>query len=99
MGKDQGERDFLYREFLGYGGQQSVWMGNRWKGIRTNLLKKDNPDPLAIELFDLDADPSESTNVAEKHPEVLQKIEGLMKSERTISESFPFPPLDALVRQ
>lgn len=99
MGKDQGGRDFLYREFLGYGGQQSVWMGNRWKGIRTNLLKKDNPDPLAIELFDLDADPSESTNVAEKHPEVLQEIEGLMKSERTISESFPFPPLDALVRQ
>lgn len=96
LGEDQGERDFLYREFTGYGGQQAVWLGNRWKGIRRDLLKKGNPDPLEIQLFDLKADPSESTNVAMENPEVFAKIEGLMKSERVPSETFPIPMLDAL---
>ena len=96
LGEDQGERDFLYREFTGYGGQQAVWLGNQWKGIRRDLLKKGNKNPLEVELFDLKADPSESTNIAAENPEVLAKIEGLMKSERVPSEVFPIPVLDAL---
>lgn len=32
LGKEQEERGFLYREFQGYGGQQVVWLGNKWKG-------------------------------------------------------------------
>jgi len=59
-------------------------------------LKKGNKNPLEVELFDLKADPSESTNVAAENPEVLAKIEGLMKSERVPSEVFPIPVLDAL---
>lgn len=97
LGEDQGEREFLYREFQGYRGQQALWLGNRWKGIRTGLLEKKNPDPLKVQLYDLESDPSESKDVAAEHPEVLQKIEGLMKSERTVSEEFPIGPLDALV--
>lgn len=96
LSEDQGERDFLYREFTGYGGQQAVWLGDRWKGIRRDLLKKGNPNPLEIQLFDLTADVSESRNVAAGNPEVLAKIEGLMKSERVPSELFPIPVLDAL---
>lgn len=94
LGEDQGEREFLYREFQGYRGQQSVWLGNRWKGIRTGILEKKNPDPLRIQLYDLENDPSESTDVAADHPEVLKTIEGLMKSERTVSEEFQMGPLD-----
>ena len=96
LGEEQEERRFLYREFTGYGGQQAVWLGERWKGIRRDLLKKGNENPLEIHLFDMQADPSESTNVASENPEVLAEIEGLMKSERVPSEAFPIPVLDAL---
>lgn len=97
LGEDQGERDFLYREFQGYGGQQSIWLGNRWKGIRTGIVDKRSKkkDPLRVELYDLDHDPSEKTDVAEKNPEIVSQIEGLMKSERTVSDIFPMGPLDA----
>ena len=99
LGEDQGERPFLYREFQGYRGQQSIWLGNRWKGIRTDMLVKKNPDPLKIELFDLENDPSESKDVAAEHPEVLKEIEKLMRSERTVSETFPIGPLDEWTRE
>ena len=41
---------FLYREFPGYGGQQSVRVGD-WKGVRQGLEK---PGPLRLELYDLE---------------------------------------------
>lgn len=96
LGEDQGEREFLYREFTGYGGQQAVWLGHQWKGIRRDLLKKGNKNPLEIQLFNLETDPSESTNVAAENPGVLATIEGLMKSERVPSAEFKIPVLDAL---
>ncbi len=90
------ERPFLYREFPAYGGQQAVWLGNRWKGIRRDMLKKGNPDPLRIELYDLQADISEANDLAATHPEVVAEIEGLMKAQRVPAEDFPFPVLDGL---
>ncbi|MDA7922014.1 arylsulfatase [Verrucomicrobiales bacterium] len=100
LGEKSGERDFLYREFHGYGGQQSVWLGNRWKGIRTGLIPskryKKATDPLEIELYDLENDPSESTNVATGNPDIVKQIELLMTSERTVSEGFPVKLLDDL---
>ena len=74
-------------------------MGNRWKGIRTNILAKNNKNPLKIELFDLENDPSESKDVSAEHPELLKEIKGLMKSERTVSETFPIGPLDEWTRE
>lgn len=98
LGEDQGEREFLYREFQGYKGQQSVWLGNRWKGIRTGILAKGKAEPLAIELYDLQEDPSESEDLSASRPEILAKIEKLMRSERTVSEEFPMGPLDSETR-
>lgn len=98
LGKEQPEREFLYREFQGYNGQQAVWMGERWKGIRQQLLPRGKKDPDEIlvktELYDLQADVSESKDVAAEHPEVLAEIEKLMKSERVPSETFGIPVLD-----
>jgi len=99
LGKNQGERDFLYREFGGYGGQQSVWLGEKWKGIRQDITNKKankNRDPLKIELYDLENDISESKDVAADHPEVVKEIEKLMKSERFPSEQFTMGTLDQL---
>lgn len=94
LGNEQEERGFLYREFQGYRGQQAVWLGNKWKGIRTDILKKENKEPLKIELFDIESDPSESTDVAAANPEMVSEIKALMSSERSVSEEFQMGPLD-----
>ena len=94
LGNEQEERGFLYREFQGYRGQQAVWLGNKWKGIRTDILKKENKEPLKIELFDMESDPSESTDVAAANPEMVSEIKALMSSERSVSEEFQMGPLD-----
>ena len=93
LGKSQPEREYLYREFAAYGGQQAVWMG-KWKGIRQNMLDRKNPNPLKTELYDLDTDVSESKDVAADHPEIVAKIEAAMKSAHVPSESFKFAPID-----
>jgi arylsulfatase A-like enzyme len=93
LGRDQPGRPFLYREFTGYGGQQAVWMGP-WKGIRRNMLRRNNPEPMKISLYHLESDPSETIDGAAQHPHVLERIRQIMRSQHTPSEVFPFPPLD-----
>jgi len=90
---DQKEPEYLYWEFTGYGGQQAVRMGD-WKGVRQNMLKKNNPDPLKIELYNLKQDIGESKNLAEAHPEIVAKMRMIMKHGRVPSELFPFGPLE-----
>ena len=96
LGKKQSARSFLYREFSGYGGQQAVWTG-KWKGIRQKILRK-KKNQLEIELYDLDADISETTNLAEKHPEIVAKLSKLMAEQHIPSELFPIAPLDKLAK-
>ena len=95
-GQKQEARPFLYREFPGYGGQQSVRMGD-WKALRQNLkpapAAKKAPD-LAIQLFNLRDDPAETTNVAAKHPDIVNKLADVMRSQHTASAEFPLPALD-----
>jgi arylsulfatase len=83
----------LYREFTGYGGQQAVWMG-RWKGIRQRMLRKNNKNPLKIELYNLKTDISEQSDVAAKHPEVVAQLRKLMTEQHVPSKDFPFKPID-----
>ncbi|MEX2172940.1 MAG: arylsulfatase [Pirellulaceae bacterium] len=94
-GESQPARPFLYREFPAYGGQQMVRIGD-WKGVRQNLLPRGrNAQPnLTIELYDLKSDPHETKDVAAEHPDVIKKIEKVMRDEHTPSADFPFPPLD-----
>ena len=90
----QQKHDFLYWEFTGYGGQQAVRMGN-WKAVRQNMLREDNPEPLSIELYDLRIDIGEKDDLASQHPEIVQQIEAIMKSEHTPNGLFPMPLLDS----
>lgn len=90
----QAEHEFLYWESPGYGGQQAVRLGS-WKGTRQQLQKsKKDKTPPVLELYQLDEDPAESQNVAEKHPEIVQKIEAIMKSEHVPSSTFPLQAID-----
>jgi arylsulfatase A len=56
-----------------------VRMG-RWKGIRNNAAKQ--PDA-PIELDDLERDLGGTTNAAAANPQVVRRIEAVMKSSHT----------------
>ncbi len=96
LGQRQPERAFLYREFPGYGGQQSVRLG-KWKGLRQNLkpapTSKKAPD-FTIQLYNLQEDPAEGHDVAAKYPDVVGKIAALMRAQHEPSVEFPFPAVD-----
>ena len=89
----QQNHDYLYWEFASYGGQQAI-RNQRWKGIRQNMMKKNNPDPLKIELYDLKSDIGETTDVAAKHPQIVEKLASQMKAARVSSTLFKFKVLD-----
>ena len=95
QGEGNPEREYLYREFPGYGGQQALWMGP-WKAIRTSMLRPGNPDPLQTELYHLESDPAESIDVAAEHPQVVARMAELMRTARHPAKHFPFAPLDRL---
>ncbi|MBK8093332.1 MAG: arylsulfatase [Verrucomicrobiaceae bacterium] len=95
-GKGNVGRDFLYREFTGYGGQQCVRMG-KWKYIRTGLSagpKSKRGAKTAEELYDLENDAGESKNVIAEHPDVVAKIQEIAAREHRNSAEFKFPALD-----
>lgn len=75
---EQKSRDYLYWEFEG---RQAVRMQN-WKAIR---LKPNKP----TELYDLATDPSEKSDVASAHPELVKKAENIFLTGRTDSALFP----------
>ena len=75
----QRQHESLYWENHAQGGMQAVRMG-RWKGVRHAITKQ--PDA-PIELFDLETDVSESKDLAAANPEIVKRIESLMKTSRT----------------
>ncbi len=91
--EDQKKHDYLYWEFTGYGGQQAVRMGP-WKAVRQNMLRRNHPDPLKIELYNLEKDIGESKDVAAEHPEIVARMRLIMKKEHVPSELFPIPAID-----
>jgi arylsulfatase A-like enzyme len=71
------ERPPLYWEYHGlWNGAQAVRIGP-WKGVR--LGGHDDPDA-HIELYDLDADPGETTDLASEHPDVVAQMRAVMES-------------------
>jgi arylsulfatase A len=82
-------RECLYWEFPSYGGQQAVIAGD-WKAVRQNLSK----GVVKTELYNLARDESEKDDVSAKHPDVLARLEKLMKDQHTPSADFPLPGID-----
>ncbi|WP_430931132.1 arylsulfatase [Saccharicrinis sp. 156] len=86
LGKEQPKHEYLYWEFHEKGGRLAVRMDN-WKGVVYNVAK---PNKTTFELFDLDNDVSEQTDVSKKNPEVVNKIKDILKVARTESDVFKF---------
>lgn len=91
-GKPQKQHEYFYWEFHEQGGKQAVRWG-KWKGIRLNVsTTPDGP----IELYDLTADPSEKTNIAPAHPDIMAKIAAYMKEAHTANPEWPLLPGEAI---
>ncbi len=80
-GQSQPAHAPFYWEFHERGFQQAARMG-RWKGIR---LAKDAP----LELYDLESDPRETTDLAAGHQDVVKRLDGYLKSARTENSLWP----------
>ena len=77
-------RDHIFSQYLE--NEEACIRTERWKFIectgkraRTDGYETDKPTPgHYIRLYDLKADPGEFTDVAAKHPDVVEKLRGLM---------------------
>ncbi len=74
----QKKHDHLYWEL---NGRQGVRMGD-WKAVR---LKPDEK----VQLFNLKTDLGEKNDVADKHPDILARMERILVEGRTESDVFP----------
>ncbi|MCJ7820869.1 MAG: arylsulfatase [Bacteroidales bacterium] len=86
VGKEQKQHEFLYWEFHEQGGKMAVRMGN-WKAVKLNINKIPQGE---TELYDLSSDNGETNNIASSNPEIVKRMEEIMKQEHTKSNDFPF---------
>lgn len=95
LAQQQPERPFLYREFPGYGGQVALRVGD-WKAVVQNLMPqgKRPAQPWKVELYNLKADVSESKDVAVSHPDIVVRMEQIMREQHIPSAEFPFKAID-----
>lgn len=83
--KGQATHPFLYWEFHEENGRQAVRMG-KWKGVRQQLVRQpDGP----IELYDLENDPAESTDLSKANPDIVSRIDAIMRSAHVEHPDFP----------
>ena len=86
LGKKQKQHEYLYWEFHEEGGKTAVRTGN-WKAVKLNI---DSIPQGKTELYDLSSDIGEKNNVASLYPEIVKKMETIMKQAHTKSDDFPF---------
>lgn len=79
----QKQHTALYWEYYGRTPQQAVRLG-RWKAVR-------HPDTGTTELYNLQRDLSERQNVAQNHPDLVERIERIMEREHTPSAHWTLP--------
>ena len=77
-GASQSIHELLYWEY--HGGQAVV--SGRWKAVRSDMSAP-------LELYDLTADPAETTDVSASHPDVVERLLVELDSARTPSAFFP----------
>lgn len=83
LGKSSGQKQhpYIYFEFPEKNGQVAVRMG-RWKGVKSNM-KKDRNAPW--EIFNLEADRNETTDVASSHQDLAKTFEAILQKEHMTS--------------
>lgn len=87
IGAEQQPHDYLYWEFHEKGGRQAVRM-DHWKAVKYHMA---NDFHAPIELYDLNQDIGEDKNVADEYPEIVEKMDEIMKKGRIKSDIFQYP--------
>ncbi|MEO8174473.1 MAG: arylsulfatase [Sediminibacterium sp.] len=82
--------DHLYWEFHENNGRQAV----RWKNWKAVKLNVNNAAQTVFELYDLSNDPSEKNNVALKFPDIVQKMEAMIKADHVSNKNWPLLPAE-----
>ena len=75
--EEQQTHPYLYFEFGETGGAVAIRMG-KWKGVKTGLKK--NPHA-PWQLYDLNTDPAETSDIAALHPDILKQFDTIVKKE------------------
>jgi arylsulfatase A-like enzyme len=76
----QAKHEFLYWEFYEQGVSQAVLIEGRWKAIRLKTLTA------PIQLYDVNNDINEQTDLAAKQPELVARATEIMKTARFDNE-------------
>jgi len=79
------QHDYFYWEFHESGGRQAVRWG-KWKGVRLDVNTIADPH---IELYDLEKDPQEITDISALHPDVAQHIKEIMTRAHQSNNDWP----------
>jgi arylsulfatase A len=82
----QKKHDYLYWELHEKGGKQAVRQG-KWKAVRLNAAE--NPQG-SVELYDLENDPAETTDIASEYAQKAKEFGQIMNSQHRPSALFPF---------
>jgi arylsulfatase A len=80
---DQKTHDTLYWEFFEGSGKRALRQG-KWKLILFSTNKQLNPK---VELYDLEADVSESRNLSKQYPELVSQLIAKMEHEHTPADA------------
>lgn len=79
---EQRDPEYLYWEFHERGTAQAVRDGY-WKAVRQPMLTG------PIELYDLQTDPGETSNLAARHPEIVERMRNFMAAAHEPSPIWP----------
>jgi arylsulfatase len=77
-------------EFHGYGGQLAV-IDFPWKAVRQKAKSK---KPGKWELYNIRKDPAEGNDLAKQHPEIVNRLEGAFKKDRSPNARAKLPLYD-----
>ncbi|HCN81280.1 MAG TPA: sulfatase, partial [Verrucomicrobiales bacterium] len=77
-------------EFHGYGGQLAV-IDFPWKAVRQKAKSK---KPGKWQLYNIRKDPAEGNDLAQQHPEIVNRLEGAFKNDRTPNARAKLPLYD-----
>ncbi len=87
LGKgSQLKHDHMYWEFYERNGRQAVLRG-KWKAVRLNVHEGPNQP---VQLYNLEVDPGETTDVSAANPQIVQELTDLIDAAHVPSPVFKF---------
>lgn len=82
LGQPQRAHEFLYWEYPGQGGQMAVRIGD-FKALRLQMHQGNR----TWQLFNIVEDPHEANDLADLHPEIIERVEAIVATEHRVPEN------------